>query len=61
MIRYFCDRCGEEIGKFKTFAVTVEPPEVRTWEDNAVIGSYILCYDCTKGLNEWLERKAKKL
>ena len=60
MIKYFCDKCGEEIDKFKIFTVTVEPPEVRSW-DYAEIGTYSLCYECVKELNKCLERKAKKL
>lgn len=64
MIKYFCDRCGEEIGDFnmsQIFTVTVEPPEIRSWEADAITGTYILCYDCLKELNKCLERKAKKL
>lgn len=64
MIKYFCDRCGKEIGDFnmsEIFTVTVEPPKVRSWADDAETGAYILCYDCIKELNKFIERKAKKL
>ncbi len=64
MIKYFCDRCGKEIGDSnmsEVFTVTVEPPELRTWMCNALTGTYILCYDCVKELHKCIERKAKKL
>jgi len=60
MIRYFCDKCGKELPLFNDeftsdmFKVTVEPPEIRRWADNAETGSYILCYGCTRKFNKWL-------
>lgn len=61
MIKYFCDRCGDEIGNFNRFTVTVEPPEARMLVNLAKTETYILCYDCVKELNKWIERRAKKL
>ena len=60
MIKYFCDKCGKEIGDSnvsEVFTVTVEPPELRTWMCNALTGTYILCYDCAKELNKWINKK----
>lgn len=58
MIKYFCDKCGKEIGDdvttAKVFTVTVEPPEVRAWKDEAETGTYILCYDCVRKFNKWI-------
>lgn len=47
MIKYFCDKCGKEIGDFnmnEIFTVKVEPPEVRSWRDEGETGTYILCH-----------------
>lgn len=58
MIKYFCDKCGKEIGDYnmsELFKVTVEPPEVRSWMDEAEAGTYILCYDCIKELNKCID------
>ena len=60
MIKYFCDKCGKELPLFNNeftsgmFKVTIEPPEIRRWADNAETESYILCYGCVRKLNEWL-------
>ena len=59
MIKYFCDKCGKEIGDFNmndVFTVKVEPPEVRSWRDEADTGTYILCYNCVRKLNKWLNK-----
>lgn len=58
MIKYFCDKCGKELPLFNNeftsgmFKVTIEPPEIRRWADNAETESYILCYGCVRKLNE---------
>lgn len=61
MIRYFCDKCGKELDRSNTeyftsdtFKVTIEPPEIRRWADDAETGTYILCYDCVRKLNKWI-------
>ena len=60
MIRYFCDKCGKELDSFNgtissdTFKVTIEPPEIRRWADDAETGTYILCYDCVRKFNKWV-------
>lgn len=59
MIKYFCDKCGKEIGNFnmtEIFTIKVEPPEVRAWTDEAETGTYILCYNCIKDLNKWINK-----
>ena len=61
MTKYFCDRCRKEIGKFKIFTVTVEPPEVRSWADNAEAGTYIFCYDCVRKLSKAMEQETETL
>lgn len=60
MIRYFCDKCGKELDSFNntitsdTFTITVKPPEIRKWSDDAETGIYILCYDCVRKFNKWI-------
>ena len=60
MIRYFCDKCGKELDSFNgtissdAFKVTIEPPEIRRWADDAETGTYILCYDCVRKFNKWV-------
>ena len=64
MIKYFCDRCGEELCDYnmnEIFRVTIDPPMFRSWMDDATTGTYILCYDCVREVNKCIERKAKKL
>ena len=56
MIKYFCDRCGKEINykSYELFKVTVEPPEVRSCMDGAETETYILCYNCVKGISKFI-------
>lgn len=54
MIKYFCDKCGKECKDYEVFTIKVIPPEIRTWMDDAETGTYILCFDCTKKLNKWV-------
>lgn len=60
MIKYFCDKCGKELPLFNDeftsdmFKITIEPPEIRRYADNAETGSYILCYRCVRRFNKWL-------
>ena len=63
MIKYFCDRCDKEIGDSrlcKMFQVTVESPVMGSLID-VKTGTYILCYDCVRELNKFIERKANRL
>ena len=60
MIKYFCDKCGREIGDFnmnEIFTVKVEPPEVRSWQDDTETGTYILCYQCVRKFNDWVKKE----
>ena len=65
MIKYFCDKCGKELNNFNdsnrfasdAFTVRVEPPEIRRWTADAETGTYILCYDCAKALNDWFRKR----
>ncbi len=60
MIKYFCDKCGKELEHFDNeftsdlFKVTVDPPDIRKWADDAETGTYILCYNCVRKFNKWL-------
>ena len=57
MIKYFCDKCGKEIESFiGGFMIKVEPPELRTMATEAETGSYILCYNCVRKLNKWINK-----
>ena len=62
MIKYFCDKCGKELPLFNNeftadmFKVTVDPPDIRKWSDEAETGTYILCYDCVRKLNKWINK-----
>lgn len=55
MIRYYCDKCEQELGEMDLFVVTVTPPEIRRWDDNAKTGDCILCRECLDGFLGWLE------
>lgn len=55
MIKYFCDKCGKELSS-DVFEVEVKPPEIRTWLDEAEAGTYILCYDCVRKVNKWINK-----
>ena len=66
MIKYFCDKCGKELplvaNEFSSdmFKVTVDPPDIRKWADNAETGSYMLCYACVRKFNKWLYESDSK-
>ncbi len=58
MIKYFCDKCGKELSNdifVDVFEVEVRPPEIRKWSDDAETGTYILCYQCVRKLNDWVK------
>lgn len=63
MIKYFCDKCGKELDSFNNtmssdrFTVTINPPEIRKWADDAETGTYILCYYCVRKFNKWIYGK----
>lgn len=60
MIKYFCDKCGKELEHFDNeftsdlFKVTVDPPDIRKWADDAETEIYILCDGCVRRFNKWL-------
>ena len=64
MIKYFCDRCGDEIGNYninEIFEVTVKSPAaIRPWGDDVKTGSYMFCYDCVRELNKFIEQEEKE-
>lgn len=55
MIKYFCDKCNRELENVDIFTVTVTPPEIRRWDDNARTGTAILCRECMERFDAWLE------
>lgn len=63
MIKYFCDKCGDEVNKYSgAFTVTIQSPAVGVMLDDVQTGAYVLCRDCIKEFNKFMmERKAKKL
>lgn len=61
MIKYFCDKCNKELNintftNTDVFTVSIEPPELRKWTDDAETGTYILCYSCVREFNKWIGR-----
>ena len=54
MIKYFCDKCDKELEDYDIFTVTVTPPEVRQWTDDARTGTGILCRECLKKMENWM-------
>ena len=48
MIKYFCDMCEKQLEEWDIFTVTVTPPEIRQWTDDAYTGACILCRNCLK-------------
>ena len=49
MIKYFCDKCGHELDHYENnWLITVDPPEIRKWGDNAEAEIYNLCYECAR-------------
>lgn len=48
MIKYFCDMCEKQLEEWDIFTVTVTPPEIRQWTDDAYTGTCILCRTCLK-------------
>lgn len=61
MIRYFCDRCGKEIGKgtdrevllLRGEILMVSSKKTRSWLHP------VLCNACTVALEDWLEQKGE--
>lgn len=54
MIKYFCDKCNRELENYDIFTVTVTPPEIRRWDDNARTGTGILCRECWGRFEGWI-------
>lgn len=57
MIKYFCDKCEKELENYDIFALTVTPPEIRRWDDDARTGECILCRECLDAFQGWLGLK----
>lgn len=48
MVKYFCDKCGKELEEYEVFTITIFPPEIRSWADNARTGDCIFCTKCVE-------------
>jgi len=58
MVKYYCDRCGKGRRKVELFTVTIEPPEVRSYNSSLAIyydGDLHFCDDCMKKINDCIE------
>lgn len=55
MIKYFCDKCDRELDSFEIFTITVAPPEIRAWADEARTGTCILCPNCLEVFEGWVK------
>lgn len=58
MIRYFCDKCGKEIGQYEGMKVKWEMGTsqlaFKPWDgDNE--GGYDLCNECSSEFKGWIE------
>ena len=61
MIKYFCDKCGEEIGEFEAYTILVEAPEIKSWADQYMYErrGYQVCRDCMANVADFIESKPK--
>ena len=55
MIKYFCDKCGQELANYDIFTLTITPPEIRMYTDDAYTGDGIMCRDCIALFHKWLK------
>lgn len=62
MIKYFCDKCGKEIGEFEAYTVLVEAPEIKSWADQYMYErrGYQVCRDCMAKVTDFIEPKPRK-
>jgi len=57
MIRYYCDRCGEEIDGLHMFVIEIRPPVIRTMSDEAYAKGYQICRDCIEDVDNFIMGK----
>ena len=62
MIKYFCDKCGKEVGAFEAYTVLVEAPEIKSWADQYMYErrGYQVCRDCMAKVADFIEPKTTK-
>ena len=62
MIKYFCDKCGKEIGEFEAYTILVEAPEIKSWADQYIYErrGYQVCSDCMAKVADFIEPKTTK-
>lgn len=53
MIKYFCDKCGDELENYDIFTFEITPPEIRCLDDVARTGTAILCRKCWERFEGW--------
>lgn len=61
MIRYFCDKCGKEIGQYKGMKVKWEMGTSQLafepWDGDDE-GDYDLCDECSSEFKGWIDAKS---
>lgn len=60
MIRYICDRCGEEIEPYSAFIIHIQPPEIKFWGEDFDDSSRHICRDCIRAVVDTMEGKDEK-
>ena len=59
MIKFFCDKCGEELDRVYMYTGSICHPEIEEW-DGAFItdpATFELCNACAKKLERFLQEK----
>lgn len=60
MIRYFCDKCGKEIGQYSGMKVKWEMGTAqlafKAWDGDDE-GDYDLCDECSSEFKRWIDAK----
>ena len=63
MIKYFCDKCGKEVGEFEAYTILVEAPEIKSWTDQYMYErrGYQVCRDCMAKIADFIEPQTERL
>ena len=57
MIKYYCDRCGEEMDGLLMFVIDVQPPTLRASSDKIYPNNYQLCRGCLNDVDKFIATK----
>ena len=57
MIKYYCDRCGEETDKLHMFVIEIDTPDIVTFNDAGYLGSYQICRECIEDVEKFIRAK----